>query len=74
MEAAMEDLFVKTVLLSCLLERMPKFSLTGILLFFLFRLCAPACDIIMCIPLVISAHNFPILKKYVLQHRYASAL
>ena len=35
---------------------------------------APACDIIMCIPLVVSAHNFPIHKKYVLQHRYASAL
>ena len=27
-----------------------------------------------CIPLVVSAHNFPIHKKYVLQHRYASAL
>ena len=38
------------------------------------RTYAPACDIIMCIPLVVSAHNFPIHKKYVLQHRYASAL
>ncbi len=50
------------------------FSLTGIFFLFPFRLYAPACDIIMCIPLVVSAHNFPIHKKYVLQHRYASAL
>ena len=33
---------------------------------------SPACDIIMCIPLVVSAHNFPIHKKYVLQHPYQS--
>lgn len=41
MEAATEDLFVKTVLLSFFLERMPNFSLTGILLFFFFAFTRP---------------------------------
>ena len=54
--------------------RTTDFSLQASSCFFLFRLYAPACDIIMCIPLIVSAHNFPIHKKYVLQHRYASAL
>ena len=35
---------------------------------------APACDIIMCISLIVSDHESLILKKYVLQHRYGSAL
>ena len=53
--------------------------LFSLMIFFLIYLCltlarSPACDIIMCIPLVVSAHNSPIHKKYVLQHRYASAL
>ena len=35
---------------------------------------APACDIIMCISLIVSDHEPLVLKKYVLQHRYGSVL